>query len=86
MKGSIYVDNDEIGVVDFEVADWSMGVIQGIMTPTKLYISYVKRMQSSYVKKWIANMEDFNFRVVLVDKTVFEARRWNWDNGCSWVE
>ena len=72
MKGTIYINNEEIGFADFKIVDQAMGVIQGIMTPTELYIKYVKEIQNLYVKKGIANMEDFDFKVILVDKTVLE--------------
>ena len=49
-----------------------MGVIQGTMTPTELYIKYRKRIQDLYNKKGTANREDFNLKIILEDKTVVE--------------
>lgn len=40
LKGTIYIDNEEIGFADFRIIDASMGVIQGMMTPTELYTKY----------------------------------------------
>lgn len=73
MNGAIYIDNEEIGFADFKVVDKSMGVIQGTMTPTESYSKYVKQVQSLCVEKGIANMEDFNFKIILEDKTVLES-------------
>lgn len=68
MKGSIYIDNEKIGFANFRIIDASMGVIQGTMTPTELYIKYRKRIQDLYNKKGTANREDFNLKIILEDK------------------
>lgn len=72
VKGTIYIDNEEIGFADFRIIDASMGVIQGMMTPTELYTKYRKRVQDLYNKKGTANKEDFNFKIFLENKTVVE--------------
>lgn len=72
MNGTIYIDDEEIGFADFKVIDKSMGVIQGAMTPTELYTKYRKRIQNLYITKGIASIEDFNFKIILEDKTILE--------------
>jgi hypothetical protein len=62
VEGAVYIDNEEIGFADFRIIDASMGVIQGMMTPTELYTKYRKRIQDLSNKKGVANKEDFNFR------------------------
>ena|SRR5688572_12705166 len=70
MKGIVFIDNDEIGAADFKVIDESMGGIQGQLTPTETYKKYKKQIQELFDKKGIANVDDFNFKIVLDDKTV----------------
>jgi hypothetical protein len=69
MKGTVFIDNEEIGSVDFKVFDESMGGIQGDMNPTENYKKYKKQIQELFDKKGIANVEDFNFKIVLEDNT-----------------
>lgn len=69
MKGIVFIDNDEIGSVDFMVFDESMGGIQGELKPTENYNKYKKSIQDLFDKKGIANIEDFNFKIILEDKT-----------------
>ena len=69
MKGIVFIDNDEIGSADFTVMDESMGAIQGELNPTQHYEKYKKRIQDLFDKKGIANIEDFNFKIVLENKT-----------------
>jgi hypothetical protein len=69
MKGKVFIGNDEIGSVDFMVIDESMGGIQGELNPTENYKKFKKRIQNLFDKKGIANSDDFNFKIVLDDKT-----------------
>jgi hypothetical protein len=69
MKGKVFIDNDEIGSADFMIIDKSMGVIQGELNPAENYKKYKERIQNLYDEKGIANIDDFNFKIVLDDKT-----------------
>jgi hypothetical protein len=70
MKGKVFIDDDEIGSADFKVIDESMGGIQGELIPTENYKKYKKQIQELFDKKGIANVEDFNFKIVLADKII----------------
>ena len=49
-----------------------MGVIGGELNPIDTYKKYKKQIQKLFNKKGIANVEDFNFRIILEDKTKLE--------------
>jgi len=70
MRGTVFIDDDEIGFADFEVVDQAMGSIQGRLNPTERYAKYRAPIQAQVDKKGIANVDDFNFKIVLEDKTV----------------
>jgi hypothetical protein len=70
MKGTVFIDNEEIGSADFKVIDESMGGIQGELDPTENYKKYKRQIQELFDKKGIASIEDFNFKIVLDDNTV----------------
>ncbi len=72
MKGTVFIDNEEIGYADFKVTDESMGGIQGELNPTENYQKYKEQIQELFDKKGIANVDDFNFKIKLVDNTVLE--------------
>jgi hypothetical protein len=73
MKGIVFIDNEEIGSADFKVIDESMGGIQGELNPTENYKKYKRQIQDLFNKKGIANVEDFDFKIVLEDKTELES-------------
>jgi len=72
MRGTIYIDHDEIGTADFKVCDEGMGGILGQLVPTELYKKYIKQIQALYEKRGIASMGDFNFRIILEDNTLLQ--------------
>jgi hypothetical protein len=72
MKGIVFIDNEEIGSADFKVIDESMGGIQGELNPAENYKKYKGQIQDLFDKKGIANVEDFNFKIILEDKTELE--------------
>jgi hypothetical protein len=74
MKGIVMIDNDEIGWADFTVIDESMGAIQGKLQPTENYKKYKKHVQQLFEKKGMANIEDFNFKIVLENKTELKPK------------
>ena len=65
MKGHIFIDNLEIGIVDFKVIDESMGVIGGDFIATKNYGKFKGKIQKLTEEKGNANSQDFNFRILL---------------------
>lgn len=69
MKCFLYIDNDKIGEVDFEVIDESMGVIWGDLIPNENYRKYKLTIQQDFELKGISNVEDFNFRITLENGT-----------------
>ncbi|HEY9008882.1 MAG TPA: hypothetical protein VIM75_22255 [Ohtaekwangia sp.] len=72
MKGTVYIDNYEIGWADFKVCDEGMGGISGQLMPTELYSKYVKQIQALYDKRGIAGMGDFNFQIILENNTLLK--------------
>lgn len=65
MKGIIYIDENKIGETDFTVMDESMGGISGELIPNKNYEKYKSKIQELSKKIGIANIDDFNFRILL---------------------
>jgi hypothetical protein len=69
MRGFLYIDNDQLGEVDFKIIDESMGVIGGDLVPNTNYAIYQPKVQRQCDLKGISNVTDFNFRIVLADNT-----------------
>lgn len=69
MKCYLYIDNDKIGEVEFEVIDESMGAISGDLIPNENYGKYKLTVQQHFQLKGISNVEDFNFRITLENGT-----------------
>lgn len=65
MKAKIYLDNDLIGTANFKIADESMGGIIANFIPNEHYNHYKQLIQSKTSEKGIANVSDFNFRIVV---------------------
>jgi hypothetical protein len=73
MKGSLFIDDIKIGEADLKVIDRSMGGIGGILDPFPEYTMYREQIQRLFDQKGIANVEDFNFRIVLEGGIQIEA-------------
>ncbi|TDW52256.1 hypothetical protein EV144_101944 [Flavobacterium sp. 270] len=69
MKGLLLIDNEKIGEVNLMVIDEPMGAIGGDFIPFESYQKYQIEIQKYYDKKGIANVHDFNFRIILSDNT-----------------
>ena len=69
MKCYLYIDNDKIGEVEFEVIDESMGAISGDLITNENYGKYKLNVQQHFQLKGISNIEDFNFRITLENGT-----------------
>ena len=69
MKCYLYIDNDKIGKVEFEVIDESMGAISGDLITNENSGKYKLTVQQHFQLKGISNIEDFNFRITLENGT-----------------
>jgi hypothetical protein len=69
MKGFLYIDNDNLGEVNFSIIDESMGGIGGNLIANDNYKKYQPIIQQHFEKQGISNLDNFNFRIVLEDNT-----------------
>ncbi len=69
MKGFLYIDNDNIGEVNFSIIDESMGGIGGDLIANDNYKKYQPTIQQHFEKHGISNVDNFNFRILLEDNT-----------------
>lgn len=69
MKAFLLIGNEKVGEVNFTIIDESMGEIGGNFTPNESYRKYRIEIQKCYDKQGIANITDFNFRIILSDNT-----------------
>lgn len=69
MKGFLYIDNDKIGEVNFSIIDESMGGIGGNLIANDNYKQYQPTIQQHFEQQGISNTNNFNFRIILEDKT-----------------
>jgi len=65
MKGQIFIDNSEIGIVDFKIIDESMGAIGGDFIATENYTKFKSEIQKLTHKNGNANSENFKFRIFI---------------------
>ena len=68
MKAQIYINHDCIGETNFRLVDESMGGILGDLITNDAYEKYKIKIQSLSEKKGIANISDFNFRILIDNK------------------
>lgn len=68
MTGNLFIDNIQIGQVNFTVIDESMGVIGGQLSCFSTYESFRSDIQRLSENKGIANSDDFSFSVWVDDK------------------
>lgn len=68
MKAKIFISDVLIGETIFRITDESMGGIIGDLIPFEDYGKYKTKIQFLTEEKGIANMSDFNFRI-LIDNT-----------------
>lgn len=69
MKAYLYIDNENIGEVNFTITDESMGGIGGNLIANDNYKKYQATIQQHFEKQGISNVDDFNFRLLLPDNT-----------------
>jgi len=65
MLGYLFIDNENIGEVDFEIIAESMGVIGGELFPNDNYSKYQGTIQRHFERNGISNIHDFNFKIFL---------------------
>jgi hypothetical protein len=65
MLGSLYIDDLKIGEVYFKIIDEPMGAIGGELTANSTYEIYRSRIQNLWKTKGIANISDFNFKIII---------------------
>lgn len=65
MEGQIFIDNLEIGIVDFKIIDQSMGAIGGNFVAAEYYGKYKNEIQKLTEENGNASSQNFNFRIVL---------------------
>nr|WP_314895675.1 hypothetical protein [uncultured Flavobacterium sp.] len=65
MKGFVFIDNEEIGFVNFKKIDESMGVIGGDFFANENYIKFKKDIQKLTSKYGNSNSVNYNFKVLL---------------------
>ncbi|MEC4005467.1 hypothetical protein OX283_012425 [Flavobacterium sp. SUN052] len=68
MECKVYIENEIIGTVFFEIIDESMGVISGELKVNTNYKKYQKTIQKQTEEKGISNSENFKYRIVTNDE------------------
>ena len=69
MKGILSIDDTIIGAAELKIVDRSMGAIGGDLIPNAAYERFRLLIQVFTVNKGIANIADFNFKIILLDHT-----------------
>lgn len=65
MEGQIFIDNSEIGSVEFKIIDKSMGAIGGEFVAGENYRKFKSEVQNLTDKNGNANSNNFNLRIVV---------------------
>jgi len=63
--GYLYIDSKIVGEINFQVIDESMGAIGGVLLPNLAYEVYRNKIQNLCEVNGIANVTDFNFKIIL---------------------
>jgi hypothetical protein len=63
MEGRIFIDNTEIGIVEFKIIDANMGVIAGNFFAAEDYGQFKSEIQLLTEKNGNANSRNFNFKI-----------------------
>lgn len=69
MRAFLYIDNDNVGEVNFSIIDESTGGIGGNLIANDNYKKYQPTIQQHFEKQGISNVDNFNFRILLKDNT-----------------
>lgn len=69
MKGTLFIDNDIIGVVNFSTIDETMGATGGYLITNETYKIYQPAIQQHVKNQGISNSTHFNFRIVPEDQS-----------------
>ena len=65
MEGRIFIDNLEIGIVEFKIIDESMGAIAGDFVAAEDYGKFKSEIQKLTEKNGNANSQNFNFKIIV---------------------
>jgi hypothetical protein len=65
MIGHLFIDDVKVGNVDFHIIDETMGVIGGELLSDVAYENYRNKIQELCEANGIANINDFNFKIIL---------------------
>jgi hypothetical protein len=68
MNAKIFINNELIGETNFRISDESMGGIIGNLNQNNNYEKYKSKIQLLTEKNGIANISDFNFRILINNK------------------
>jgi hypothetical protein len=64
MECKVYIENELIGKVTFEIIDKSMGAISGKLICNENYKKFQKSIQKQTKETGISNSENFNYRII----------------------
>lgn len=64
MECKIYIENEIIGSVTFEIIDESMGAISGELKTNENYKKYQKIIQKQTEEKGISSIENLKYRII----------------------
>ncbi|SEH99031.1 hypothetical protein SAMN02927937_02581 [Paenimyroides aquimaris] len=73
MTGYLYIENENIGEINFEIVDESMGAITGQLITNNNYLKFKDRIQQDCEEKGISNITDFNYKVLFSDNCKLKA-------------
>ena len=72
MIGYLYIDDVKIGEAKLKVIDESMGGIGGILISNSAYENYRIQIQNLWNKNGVANVSDFNFKIILENNIIIQ--------------
>ncbi len=68
MKCEILINNESIGIVDFQVIDLTMGAISGILISNENYHKYQSLIRKQTSETGISNLSNFSYKIITDNK------------------
>ena len=68
VTANLFIDDSELGLVQFKIIDESMGVIGGQLIYNSTYLNFRNDIQKASGFKGVANSDDFEFSVWINNK------------------
>lgn len=65
MKAKLFIDENLVGIINLDISDEFMGVLSGILIPTKTYKDYQNEIHTHFEQKGISNIMDLNYKILL---------------------